>query len=301
MNLWIIIVILAAGTGILAICLICYEKQVRHLKKQLEFLKAEDSNQLLTSVCAVGQTGEMINVMNQVLEKMREEQRKLYRANRSYRESITGISHDIRTPLTSMKGYVQLLEHPGTSKEKKEQYLRTVERRMEDLTELLNQLFEYARLEAGELELNREKLNVTNLFVETVSMFYEDFAKKSCEPTVDVPREPCFVYGDAHAWQRVTENLIKNALVHGTGGYAFSLLREQGQAVMRIANETKTIQERDLEQIFERFYTTDQSGNRRSTGLGLAIAREFTEKMGGRIQASLKQGIFEVEVRFETG
>ena len=301
MNLWIIIVILAAGTGILAICLICYEKQVRHLKKQLEFLKAEDSNQLLTSVCAVGQTGEMINVMNQVLEKMREEQRKLYRANRSYRESITGISHDIRTPLTSMKGYVQLLEHPGTSKEKKEQYLRTVERRMEDLTELLNQLFEYARLEAGELELNREKLNVTNLFVETVSMFYEDFAKKSCEPTVDVPREPCFVYGDAHAWQRVTENLIKNALVHGTGGYAFSLLLEQGQAVMRIANETKTIQERDLEQIFERFYTTDQSGNRRSTGLGLAIAREFTEKMGGRIQASLKQGIFEVEVRFETG
>lgn len=301
MNLWIIIAILAAGTGILAICLICYEKQVRHLKKQLEFLKAEDSNQLLTSVCAVGQTGEMINVMNQVLEKMREEQRKLYRANRSYRESITGISHDIRTPLTSMKGYVQLLEHPGTSKEKKEQYLRTVERRMEDLTELLNQLFEYARLEAGELELNREKLNVTNLFAETVSMFYEDFAKKSCEPTVEVSREPCFVYGDAHAWQRVTENLIKNALVHGTGGYAFSLLQEQGQAVMRIANETKTIQERDLEQIFERFYTTDQSGNRRSTGLGLAIAREFTEKMGGRIQASLKQGIFEVEVRFETG
>ncbi len=301
MNLWIIIVILAAGMGILAICLICYEKQVRHLKKQLEFLKAEDSNQLLTSVCAVGQTGEMINVMNQVLEKMREEQRKLYRANRSYRESITGISHDIRTPLTSMKGYVQLLEHPGTPKEKKEQYLRTVERRMEDLTELLNQLFEYARLEAGELELNREKLNVTNLFAETVSMFYEDFAKKSCEPTVEVSREPCFVYGDAHAWQRVTENLIKNALVHGTGGYAFSLLQEQGQAVMRIANETKTIQERDLEQIFERFYTTDQSGNRRSTGLGLAIAREFTEKMGGRIQASLKQGIFEVEVRFETG
>lgn len=298
MNLWMIIVILAAGAGIFSLRLFCYGKQVRHLRKQLEFLKAEDSNQLLTSVCAVGQTEEMISAMNQVLEKIREEQRRLYRANRSYRESITGISHDIRTPLTSVKGYVQLLEHPGIPKEKKEQYLKTVERRMEDLAELLNQLFEYARLEAGELDLKREKLNVTNLFAETVSMFYEDFLEKGCEPAVEVPREPCFVYGDAHAWQRMTENLIKNALVHGTGGYVFSLVREQERTVLRIANETETIQERDLEQIFERFYTTDQSGNRRSTGLGLAIAREFAEKMGGEIQASLKHGIFEVEVRF---
>ena len=112
MNLWMIIVILAAGAGIFSLRLFCYGKQVRHLRKQLEFLKAEDSNQLLTSVCAVGQTEEMISAMNQVLEKIREEQRRLYRANRSYRESITGISHDIRTPLTSVKGYVQLLGHP---------------------------------------------------------------------------------------------------------------------------------------------------------------------------------------------
>ena len=298
MNLWIIIVILAAGMGILAICLICYEKQVRHLKKQLEFLKAEDSNQLLTSVCAVGQTGEMINVMNQVLEKMREEQRKLYRANRSYRESITGISHDIRTPLTSMKGYVQLLEHPGTPKEKKEQYLRTVERRMEDLTELLNQLFEYARLEAGELELNREKLNVTNLFAETVSMFYEDFAAKGLEPQVSVSKEALFIKADRHALSRILENLMKNALVHGNGSYRFSLDSWEGNARICIANETDEIEKKELESIFERFYTTDQSRTRRSTGLGLAIAREFTVQMGGEIGAYFEDRHFTVEVCF---
>lgn len=296
--LWAVLLGLGAGAGILSARLYYYGKQVKHLRKQLEFLETEDSNYLLTSVCAVGKTEELILELNRFIKKMREEQQKLRIANRSYRESITSISHDIRTPLTSVKGYVQMLGNPEIPEEKKSAYVKTVERRMEDLAEMLNQLFEYARLEAGELELKMEKLNAGNLFAEAISMFYEDFVEKGCEPAMEISEKPCFIYGDSHAFLRVMENLMKNALVHGTDSYKFSLSSREGQVLIRMANRTDTIEEKDLERIFDRFYTTDQSRNPRSTGLGLAIAREFTCRMGGYIQADLKEGIFAVELRF---
>lgn len=289
---------LAVIVAILMLRLSCYRKQINHIKEQLVFLKAEESNFLLTSACPVGKTEELINVLNEVIEKFRKEQRELSKVNQSYRESITSISHDIRTPLTSVKGYVQLQNNADISEEKKAEYLRIVERRLEELGEILNQLFEYARLEAGEFQLSPQPINVGNLFTEIISMFYEDFMGRGIEPQVEISREPMFIQVDNHAFSRIMENLIKNALVHGKGNYCFTLTSREGYAVISLANETEHIEEKDLEQIFERFYTTDLCRSRRTTGLGLAIAKEFTEQMGGSIEAFLQQGCFRVEVRF---
>lgn len=289
---------LAAAAAVLLLHLLCYRKQINHIKEQLLFLKAEESNYMLTSICPIGKTVELINVLNDVIENFRQKHRKLRKANQSYRESITSISHDIRTPLTSVKGYVQMQKNADIPQEKKEEYLRIVERRLVELGDILNQLFEYARLEAGEIQLNPQRINAGNLFAEIISMFYEDFASKGLEPQIEISREAMFIQADKHAVSRILENLIKNALVHGEGEYRFSLTSSEGYAVITIANETQRIEEKDLTQIFERFYTTDQSRNRRTTGLGLAIAKEFTEQMGGSIEAFLRQGYFIVEVRF---
>ena len=296
--LWAVIGILAIGAGILSVRLLCYQKQVRHLKRQVEFLRRKDSNLFLTSACPVGETGELVSEINSLIKKLREGQRKLSQANRSYRESITSISHDIRTPLTSIQGYVQMLQDPFLTEGKKREYLSVIRRRLEDLTEMLNQLFEYARLEAKEMEWKPKKVNGGNLFAETISMFYGDFLEKGCEPEVEISNTPCFIFVDPHSFVRIIENLIKNALVHGTGSYKFSMEPKDGQAVVRASNQTSTIEESDMGQIFERFYTTDQSRSRKSTGLGLSIAREFTQQMGGEAQAWLLDGEFTVELRF---
>ncbi len=291
-------VFLALLAAILLLRLICYRKQINHIKEQLSFLEAEESNFLLTSAYPVGKTEELINALNRVIEKYRQNQRRLSKANRSYRESITSISHDIRTPLTSVKGYVQMQKRADVPQEKKAEYLRIVERRLEELGDILNQLFEYARLEAGEFQLDLQRINVGNSFAEIISMFYEDFSVRGIEPQVEVCREAMFIQADNHAFSRILENLIKNALVHGKGDYRFTLTSDEGYAVIAIANETEQIEEKDLQQIFERFYTTDLSRSRRTTGLGLAIAKEFTEQMGGSIEAFLQEGCFRVEVRF---
>lgn len=290
-------ILLPIGAGVMSARLWFYKKQIHHMREELSLLQNADTNYQLTSAVPIGRTEELISEINHLTARYREERRLLLRENRIYKESITSISHDIRTPLTSVKGYVQLQTKADISEEKKAEYLRIVERRLEELGDMLNQLFEYARLEAGEFQLNLQRINAGNSFAETISLFYEDFTVKGLEPQVEVCSKPIFIQADSHAFSRILENLIKNALVHGKGDYRFSLTSEESYAVIVIANETEQIEEKDLQQIFERFYTTDQSRNRRTTGLGLAIAKEFTEQMGGRIEAFLQEGCFRVEVR----
>ena len=263
---------------------------------ELYFLENNDTNSLLTSRIAVGSTQAVILAVNHLLARYRENERRLLRENKIYRESITSISHDIRTPLTSAKGYLQMLQRQNVSEEKKAQFLSTVVRRLDHLNNMLNQLFEYARIEAGELALEPEELNVGNLFAETISLFYNDFVQKGFVPEIDIAKKPCKIYADRNALVRIMENLIRNALVHGIGGFWFSVRVTEQQAVIGVSNLTDSIESYELDSIFDRFYTTDHSRSRRTTGLGLAIVKQFAQQMGGSVQATLEEGRFTVQV-----
>lgn len=294
----IILLLLLTGAGVLSARLGCYKIQTRHLLQQLKLSEQEDTNFFLTAASGVGETGEIISTLNRILEKNRRVREKLIRENRSYRESITSISHDIRTPLTSAKGYMQMMQSRNVPEEKRMEYAQVVERRLDDLAGMLDQLFLYARIEAGELALHMEEIQAGVLFAETISLFYADFEEKNCEPQVYIEKEPCRIRADRQAFVRIVENLIKNALVHGTGGFELSLRRDGQDAAVRVSNQTDSIGPEDIGRIFDRFYTTDISRSRRSTGLGLAIVQELAQQMGGEARARLEEGVFSIEVRF---
>lgn len=291
-----IIIVLLITVGVLSVRLWCYRTQMRHMLDELYFLENNDTNSLLTSRITVGSTQAVILAVNHLLTRYRENERRLLRENKIYRESITSISHDIRTPLTSAKGYLQMLQRQNVSEEKKAQFLSTVERRLDHLNNMLNQLFEYARIEAGELALEPEELNVGNLFAETISLFYNDFVQKGFVPEIDIAKKPCKIYADRNALVRIMENLIRNALVHGIGGFWFSVRVTEQQALIGVSNLTDSIESYELDSIFDRFYTTDHSRSRRTTGLGLAIVKQFAQQMGGSVQATLEEGRFTVQV-----
>ncbi len=290
----IIIAIIVAG--ILLARLWCYRKQISHIKEELSMLTGEETNRQLTSYCSIGETEEVIRGINKLIARHKEEAIRLRNENRIYRESITSISHDIRTPLTSGKGYLQMLQRDEMSQEKRNEYLRIVEQRLDNLTDLLNQLFEYARIEAGEMQFEPELINAGNLFAETISMFYQDFVNKKCEPEVHITEKPCKLMVDKYAYIRIVENLIKNALVHGKGGYRFVCAEKNGECVIRISNLTDTVEIQDIDRIFDRFYTTDQSRTKKTTGLGLSIVKRFAMQMGGDARAYLKGERFTIEV-----
>lgn len=293
------LILLLAGAGILSARLWCYRKQVRHMREELEELERNrDTNRLLSSALPVGETGEVIAAMNRILERERHAREHLERENHSYRESITSISHDIRTPLTSAKGYVQMLGEEGLGEEKQKAYRQIVERRLADLSGMLDQLFLYARLEAGEAEYVWETLQAGNLFAETLSLFYEEFTGRGQEPEIRMPTGTVYIRADRQAFVRILENLVKNALVHGNGGYCFALEQEGEKVRISVENHTDSICQEELGQIFDRFYTTDTSRSRRTTGLGLAIVKGLTQQMGGEVSATLSQGVFRIEVCF---
>lgn len=260
-------------------------------------LTGEETNRQLTSYCSIGETEDVIRIVNKLIAQHKEEAIQLKNENRIYRESITSISHDIRTPLTSGKGYLQMLQRDEMPQEKRNEYLRIVEQRLDNLTDMLNQLFEYARIEAGELQFEPELINAGNLFAETISMFYEDFVSRNCEPEVSITDKPCKIMADKQAYVRIIENLMKNALVHGKGGYRFVFAEEKRQCVIRISNLTDTVEVQDIDRIFDRFYTTDQSRTKKTTGLGLAIVKRFAMQMGGDARAYLEGERFTIEVQ----
>ena len=277
----------------------CYRRQIDYLLKQISLLEQEDTNYCLSSYCRIGKTEKLIGEFNRVWQKKRESMIALKKGNMSYRESIMGISHDIRTPLTSAKGYTQmLLKGSLTDVEKQQRYIEKVEQRIDDVVDMLDQLFEYARVEAGERKFNTERINLNNIFSDTLSLFYDDFVQAGCEPAVDISETPLYIEADVDGVKRIIENLIKNALFHGKGEYRFSVEKQDEQAVITMSNLTDSIEKDDIEHIFERFYTTDKSRTRKTTGLGLAIVKQFTESMGGNVSADLMEGVFRVRVAF---
>lgn len=193
---------------------------------------------------------------------------------------------------------MQMFCAKNITEQKRREYANIVGRRLDALADLLDQLFLYTRIEAGELPLTMEKLNAGNLFAETISLFYADFLEKGCEPAVLIAQSPCQICADRQAFIRIVENLIKNALAHGTEGYELSLLPADACAAIRISNRTESMEAADLDFIFDRFYTTDVSRSRKTTGLGLAIVKELTKQMGGKATACLDDGVFSIEIRF---
>lgn len=296
--LWGAVIVLIGVVVFLTARLWGYRRQIAHIKEELSFLEKEETNSLLSSFCAVGKTEEMIEAVNRLLLRYRKEEERLKSENRIYRESITSISHDIRTPLTSAKGYLQMLQKEELSAEKKSAYVRIVEQRLDHLTDMLNQLFEYARIEAGEIKLVPESFHAGNVFAETISMFYEDFVERGCEPEVIIADEVGKISTDKQAFVRIVENLLKNALVHGAGGYRLSIFAEGGYCIIRVSNLTDSVEPGDVASIFERFYTTDKSRTKKTTGLGLAIVKRFATQMGGEAKAYLEDNRFTIEVRF---
>ena len=140
---------------------------------------------------------------------------------------------------------------------------------------LLDQLFEFARIEADELVLAEEAVNLGNVLRDTLALFYNDFCSQDSEPEIQIPDDPFVVTGDTDAFKRIFSNILSNALTHGEGHFSIKAVLTDGAVNITFENRTHSITPDDLPCIFDRFYTTDVSRSRKTTGLGLSIAKRL--------------------------
>ena len=276
--------------------LLLYRRQVRGLSEQLKDLEP-GSNQRLT--CSVRDRNILFlcRLVNTYIDSQQKLVLQAREAEEELKYTIASVSHDIRTPLTGASGYMQMAEKTEDPDKRKE-YCRIVRGRLKDLEQLLDQLFLYTKLTSQEISLQMEPVSLFPLVCEVLTGFYGKFQEQNREPSLDFQEEAIQIQGDSSQLKRVLGNLVSNSLSYGLG----TLFIVQKGNTLTFSNKVKDPGSIDPDQMFVRFYRGDPSRNASKSshaGLGLSIARELTQAMGGKIEARLHEDILEIVLTFQ--
>lgn len=276
------------------IAFIQYRKQIRKNCNQLHVMQKHSSNQRLTSELPYKEVNELVMRVNDICNRYQEESIMIERNENNLKEAIANLSHDIRTPLTSLDGYVQLLVM-SDSQDDKDHYMKIIQNRISSLKELLEELFTYTKMQDQNYDLSMVPMDGRQCVCETVLSFYEDFETRGLEPEVSFCEENLPIMGNEVALRRVVQNLVKNALEHGTNRLGLKLERAGTKLHFSCYNDKKDTEIIEVDKIFTRFYKGDKARTSTSTGLGLAIAKGLVDRLNGDISASIDDGLFTIE------
>ena len=293
-----IIAVLSLALLIITIKYILYRRQVKDICRQIQFVSSNTTNHKVRTDLKDKEVVELAKLINDMCEEHNKKEISLLSKDRRLKETLTSVSHDIRTPLTSLKGYFELLMSEEDT-EKKLQYADVMSERMDNLSDLLDELFTYTKLQNEDYKLDMEKHDMTKLVLDTIFSFYEIFKEKGYEPQLEIDEKTYKVMCNDVAVKRVISNVVKNALVHGMGDIKLAYGVEDKQLVFTCENSIPHPENMDITQVFDRFYKADKARNEKSTGLGLAIAKEMVEKMGGNIEAELIDRRFIIKISFD--
>lgn len=276
---------------VLGLRLYALERDIRTCARQLR------SGRTRVSMAAPNAAAEeLLTAINALLALREREEGDYRRQEQAIRQQIANISHDLRTPLTSILGYLQLLEGEGLSPEERREYLSIVQGRAKALQSMIVSFYDLSRLEGGEYPLSRERVDLYHVLSELVAEFYNDFG--GFDMTVELREGLPAVTADPAGVLRVFTNLIRNALEHGRERMSILLYQEGGEVVSVFANDAPGLTPEDVAHVFDRFFTADKMRTGQSTGLGLAIVKALVERMGHTVTAELEGDLFRVVVRW---
>lgn len=288
---------------ILSVALLCalvyiyfYKANIRSMQKQITRIMGKDTNALVRTDAPQKDIVTLADEINNLLKYNRETLITAEQLDQSFRESITNVSHDLRTPLTTAGGYIGMLKDNTLSDEERLEYIGIIEECQDMVRKLLDQLFFYARMEAGKDFWHEKSMDIHKVLMETLAVYYNDFESRNEEPDIQIEDCRMMVWGDEDGMRRIFSNIINNGLVHGLGAYQVKLVSVKNGFEFTFSNASDRMENEELQMIFQRFYCKDTARTGKSTGLGLAIAKELVERMKGDISASFRDGIFMIKV-----
>ena len=279
--------VLAAGLALVALGLGIKVALLRHgikgLRRDLVERRGQDTNTLLSLPCRDRELRRLASALNQELRALRQERLRYQQGDKELKEAVVNISHDLRTPLTAISGYLQLLQGQDLPPDTR-RYLEQIDGRAQAMKRLTEELFRYSVV-VSEEKLAWEPVDLRRAVEEALLSFYGALEGRGIEPQVRLPEEKVERLLDPAALSRVLGNILTNALKYSAGDLEVTL-EESGR--LTFSNAAPGLDPVAAGRLFDRFYTVEAARN--STGLGLSIAKELTQRMGGEMGAELHNG-----------
>ncbi len=263
----------------------------RDMEREVERILREDTNTPITLSAYDRRMARLAAALNIHLRELRRQRHRYTTGDRELKEAVTNISHDLRTPLTAMRGYLHLLEGEEVSP-KVRGYLAHIENRTGAMEALTEELFRYSMVLAEEA-LTLQQVCLNSVLEQTIAEFYGALTGAGITPEISLPEQSVMVQANGEALGRVLSNVLTNALRYSEGDLRICLTEQE---LLTVSNTARGLSDVDIGRLFDRFYTVEAARN--SHGLGLSIAKTLMERMNGRIWAEYAGGQFCVKMQF---
>lgn len=292
---WIVLTAALALTALaLGLHLLSLRHAFREIAEELEEKLRTDTNTLLSISSGDRAVRALAVQIDRQLRSLRAERSRLQSGRDALTSAVTDISHDLRTPLTAICGYLDLLEQEPQS-EKSRRYLAIIRERTDAMRALTEEMFRYSVITATADTLTTEIVCLNDILEQSLAGFYGALSARGITPEIRLPEERVLCCLDAAALRRCFDNILSNAVKYSGGDLAVSLLPS---GAVTFSNRAPTLSRVQVERLFDRFFTVENARN--ATGLGLSIARLLAERMGGVITAEYENGRLCIRTAFPT-
>ena len=293
MDLYLIIAFLISSFIIIVVLykLQNVKKQLTAINETLEDIKKGNLNRRILAD-KQDMTQKICYSINEIAIDSQARLIKHKQSEQAYKRLMTSLSHDVKTPLASLLGYLEAVENKIVVGEEKDEYIRIAMNKARSLKAFVNSLFEWVRLDAGEQIFHFGVCDINELSRNILADWIPILDSNHFSYDIHIPENECDVSLDISAFTRVLDNLLQNIINHSDGSQvAFHLAENEKQVIITLADNGKGISENDMPLIFERMYTSDTSRSARGNGLGLSIAKELISVHKGTITAESLPGV----------
>ncbi len=293
MSIWFCLFFIVTFISIFLIFkILIIKNEIKNIDKSLSIIINTDTNNIITINTNDKDIKKFVNNLNKNLKKIRKLELEYKNGSGELKSSITNISHDLRTPLTAIRGYLDLMDNKNLSSKQKK-YLKIIDAKVKDLTELTEQLFDFSKALDIQNEIKKEKIVINDILEDSIASFYSLFKSYNITPRIDICKEKVVRLLNENMLKRIFENIISNAIKYGEKDFNVKMY---SNGTIQFSNKTDKLDQVSLEKMFDRYYTVRNA--KKSNGIGLSIAKQLVELSGGQIKAKYKNNNLIIEVYF---
>ena len=285
MNISLVFIIILVFVCIfLIVRVFLIKKTIREIEKSFTYILESDTNNIVTISSLDKDIKNLTINLNKNLMELRKQKLEYKNGNQELKKIITNISHDLRTPLTVINGYIDLLQKENKNVEQ-ERYIKIIKEKIYELQELTEQLFEFSKTVDVDLEVKKEECCLNDILEESLANYYNQFKEKNIIPKISISNKKINKMVNKIAIIRIFENILSNALKYSNGNFEV-IMNDDG--IITFSNKANSLDAITVQKIFDRYFTVENA--KESTGIGLAIAKQLIEQNRGKITAEYVNG-----------